>query len=177
MTGNTNNSRLRSIESLAQSNRETIAMLNSHPRSVIQQVTYRIIHSNGRFSVHEQKIEQYIKSILNSWQGVVNLEVIPDMFNDRISYSCSSYQDIQKLNEQMLSIAQKYEVFGDSERAQQEIRKLEHNFVKIQSALKELVQLAKTGGGGHLSSIQEQVDNVNNQLKVLQNTHKNITFE
>ncbi len=77
----------------------------------------------------------------------------------------------------MLRAAQEYELFGDSEKAHREIAKFENNFRLIQSPLKRITEQLQTDGSGHLADIQEQLDNVNNQIKALRTSYSHINFQ
>ncbi len=51
------------------------------------------------------------------------LSIIPDIFNDKISFVCTTFKDITKLNDAMLPVVHKYELFGETERAFGEVKK------------------------------------------------------
>lgn len=63
-----------------------------------------------------------------AWSEDVNLTKVEDIFNDKIDYSCSCFQDIVRLNESLLGVAKKYELFGESEKAIKEVEKFKANF-------------------------------------------------
>ncbi|CAF3121495.1 unnamed protein product [Rotaria socialis] len=187
---------LETIEKLAQTNNDIIAQLNTNndmtpqlntnhysmaqsnenSRSTMNLVTYHITHSNGALFVQEQNTHKYYNQFLNDWRGKIDIQEISDVFNDKINYSCTNYQDLQRLNKDMLIAVRKYELFGGSDSAQRELSKFQENFVKIQAALRQLSELITTGGSGHLTSIREQLDKINKQLKLLWNQHGNIVF-
>ncbi|CAF1127374.1 unnamed protein product [Rotaria magnacalcarata] len=186
MNGNRTASSLEMIENLARANNDTIAQLNTNyysmaqpnvnSRSTMNLVTYHITHSNGALSVQEQNTHKHCNQFLNDWRGKIDIYEISDVFNDKINYSCTNYQDLQRLNKDMLLAVRKYELFGDSDSAQRELSKFKQNFMQIQAALRQLSELITTGGSGHLTSIREQLDNINNQLKLLRNQYRNIAF-
>jgi hypothetical protein len=165
------------IEAIAKENGQTIQSLNAQARATIYVTTYVTQHQSGKFSVHENKVTQSGQHVLNSWRDNIELYEIPDIFNMDILYSCSSYRDIQRLNTVMLELARRFDFFGDSHKTLEAMVTLKHNFEQIRIALAEITLLLSTGGSGHLTSIQEQLDNVNNQLHVLRKKHKNIQFQ
>jgi hypothetical protein len=58
-----------------------------------------------------------------------NLLQTDDIFNDHIDYNTmNSLDDVENLNRKLLLVAQKYELFGDSDRARKELEKFLHNF-------------------------------------------------
>lgn len=169
--------RLKGIDALAKSNDEIIQRIDSNARTTINLFTYVISSSNGIYSVNERSQSQQGSRVVNDYRETVELTSIPDIFNDKINYSCKTYQDLKRLNGEMLRVVQKYELFGDSDKAHQEITKFENNFRLIQSTLKKITELLRTGGGGRLTTIEEQLDNVNNQIKALRTSYPNITFQ
>jgi hypothetical protein len=177
MSGRSIQARLKQIDALAKINEETIKQIDSSAATTVNLVTYVISCSNGTFSVNESKQSQQGNQVANGWRETIDLTSIPDIFNDKINYSCTTYQDLKRLNGEMLRVAQKYELFGDSEKAHKEIAEFENNFRIIQAALKRITELHRTGGSGHLANIQEQLDNVNNQIKALRTSYPNITFQ
>lgn len=73
----------------------------------------------------------------------------------------------------MLAATKKFELFGNSARAQEEVAKFETNFIRIQAELGELEKCIETGSKHNLASIREHLDNVNTHMKVLQDQVKN----
>lgn len=177
MSGRSIEARLKKIDALAKQNEEIIKMIDSAARTAVNRVTYVISCSNGVYSVQEQKQAQQGNRVANDYSETIELTTIPDIFNDKINYSCRKYQDLKRLNGEMLRVAQKYELFGESDKAHQEISRFENNFRLIQSSLQKINELLNNGGGGHLGNIQEQLDNVNNQIKALRTSYPNITFQ
>lgn len=68
----------------------------------------------------------------------VGVRNVPYIFNDKISYKVTSFNDVRYLNEVMLPVATKFELFGISEKALQELEKFKTNFELLQTALGKL---------------------------------------
>jgi hypothetical protein len=177
MSGRSIETRLKQIDTMAKANEEVIKQIDSSASTKVNLVTYVISCVDGTFSVNERQQSRQGSQVANSWCETIELTTIPDIFNDKINYSCTRYSDLKRLNQDMLRVAQKYELFGDSEKAHQEIGKFENNFRLIQSALKRITELLRNGGGGNLIDIRQQLDNVNNQIKALRTSYSNITFQ
>ena len=70
----------------------------------------------------------------------VELEQIKDLFKDKIDYSCKKWSDLVRLNEQMLTVMEQYEMFGESKKAAIELQKFLKNFEKVQVGLGQIEQ-------------------------------------
>jgi hypothetical protein len=75
--------------------------------------------------------------IIKSWKGNP-LTPIQDIFNDKLDFSCNTFDDIVRLNAGLLSTSQKYELFGTSTKAQQELQKFLNNFELLQIFLGQI---------------------------------------
>lgn len=178
MSGNSIVVQLRRIDALAKQNEEIIKKIDLAAATAVNLFTYVIFYSDGIYSVEEQRKNQQGSRVANDYREAVELAMIPDIFNDKINYSCRNYQDLKRLNGQMLLVARKYELFGESDKAHQEITKFENNFRLIQLSLQKITELLSNGGGGgRLGNIQAQLDNVNNQIKALRTSYPNVIFQ
>jgi len=63
---------------------------------------------------------------------------IKDLFNDHLDYSCTMFKDLVVLNQKMLSVAEKYEMFGESPKAKEELEKFKTNFEILQTYFGEI---------------------------------------
>lgn len=51
-----------------------------------------------------------------------------DFFNDKIDFTCIAFDDVCRLNEKLLDVATKFDLFGETDRARQELEKFKLNF-------------------------------------------------
>ena len=75
--------------------------------------------------------------LVAAWKGDVELIHLFDMFSLNIDYSCKSYADVCRLNEAMLTAAQRYNMFydDDSKKGRAAMRQFIENFITLQSTL------------------------------------------
>ncbi|CAF4225456.1 unnamed protein product [Rotaria sp. Silwood2] len=159
-------------EAIAKTNDELIQQINEMTGE-ISLVTYVFTRQDdGSYVINERIRMSQAETVVSEWRDVIELINIEDVFNDKISYSCNDYQDLIRLNRDMLPIVKKYEFFGDGHQPLQAINKFTENFRRIQGALQEL----RTGGRSHLNDINQRLNNINNEIKDLRDKYKNVSF-
>ncbi len=107
--------------------------------------------------------------ILNCWKpsGGFLISAVNDLFNDRLNYAPQTFDELVKLNSSMLAVALKYEMFGETNKAREELVKFKNNFEIIQVALGELEQRTQDAPS-EMERIASGVKQLNTQLKQLQ---------
>jgi len=119
----------------------------------------------GLFFVEEVVEELPRSSLLENWKKVITLKKPVDLFNDKLNYNCSTFQDITKLNESMLGVIDKF-LFLDPKRAQSELEKFKVNFEILQQCLGEVEgSFHNVSDFSKLSTYQVEVDDINNRIK------------
>ena len=168
--------RLRQIDAMVIANNELIQQINAQNGN-INLITYVITRqADGKHAVAEQTATSPAQTIVAQWKGSIELTQVPDVFNDKINFQCGNFQDLVRLNRDMSIVAHKYDLFGDGPRAINEINKFESNYRRIQTALRQVLELINTGGRGHLADIEEQLQCINSYVAELQNKYKNLRF-
>lgn len=167
---------LRQVQTIKKQNDEIIKHINGV--KVVNRFHYNITQSMVnkcfKFDVTEKQVEESGSSIINSWTLSISMIVIPDIFNDKINYSCSKFSDLVRLNNEMHVVIQKYELFGDSERARQETQKFLENFRLIQKQLK-LIEASLTHEISKLEELKNKLNDINSQFENLMHDH-DVTF-
>ena len=57
---------------------------------------------------------------------------VMDVFNDKPNWKCNTWDDLKRLNRELLTIVQKFELLKDGEQVQQQLMKYLRNFEIIQ---------------------------------------------
>jgi hypothetical protein len=121
----------------------------------------------GGFFFVEEKIEELPRSdILQNWKKSIPLKRPVDLFNDKINYNCTSFQDICTINEGMLGVVDKF-LFLDPKRAQSELEKIKHNFEVLKESLREVEGIFNTDNDfskSYLEDYKKEVENLNNSV-------------
>jgi len=119
----------------------------------------------GLFFLEEVNEELPRSSILENWKKVITLKKPVDLFNDKLNYNCSTFQDITKLNESMLGVIDKF-LFLDPKRAQSELEKFKVNFEILQQCLGEVeASLHNISETSKLKMYQGEVEDINQRIK------------
>ena len=141
-------------------------------------VTYILTRQdNGGYSVEENiRASSQTQTIVSEWQDVIELINIADFFNDKINYSCNNYQDMIRLNSDMLLVVKKYEPLADEHRFLQMVNQFDDNFRRIELALQKLLLYLRTGGQCNLNDIKQRLDKINDEIKDLRDKYKNLSF-
>ncbi|CAF1173439.1 unnamed protein product [Adineta ricciae] len=169
-------SRVEEIQTLAQTNEDMMKQIDNMGSRVVNLTTYVIRCNYGIFTVKEVQEAQNANQIVNNWRENIQLTEIEDIFNDKISYTCSSYGQLKTVNSAMARVVKKYKLFGSSRTALGEIYKFAKNFRVIKAVLERIIALLNNGGGGRMDKIRERLDNLNNEMKALRTTYTNIQF-
>ncbi|CAF0836104.1 unnamed protein product [Didymodactylos carnosus] len=103
------------------------------------------------------------------------MTVIPDVFNDKLNYSCKTFADMVRLNEEMHAVVQKYELFGDSDKARKETWKFLDNFKMIEANLKQINE-SLLGEKSKLEDLKKKLNDINGQFENLVNENKSVSF-
>lgn len=90
-----------------------------------------------------------------------------DIFNDKLDWNASGWEDLKKLNRTILPIAEKFELFDTSnEKAKAELVKYLHNFEIIQVGL-GAVQEKTLSHQSKLKALQDDVGKINKSIQDL----------
>ncbi|CAF2045199.1 unnamed protein product [Rotaria magnacalcarata] len=167
---------LRQVETLKKHNDEIFKYIDG--RNMVNKFQYNVTQSMVndcyKFDVTENTVEESGNTIINSWHSSIQMTVIPDIFNDKINHSCSNYADLVRLNSEMYIVVQKYELFGDSDRARQEMLKFLENFRLIQTNLK-LIEAKAEHEINKLEELKNKINDINHQFENLMKNYR-LTF-
>jgi hypothetical protein len=164
------------IEATAKVSDEIINQINEMTGE-LNLMTYIITRKNNEeYTINENMNTSEVATVVFKWQDAIELIIIEDVFNDKIDYTCNTYEDMIRLNRDMLAVVKKYESFGNEPQRLQVVNKFYQNFHRIQEALQKLLLFLRTGGQCHLNDIKQRLNKINNELKDLQNKYKNVTF-
>jgi hypothetical protein len=111
-------------------------------------------------SVAEHKKLERGFNLVAKWTTNQPLVEVPDTFNDNITYYISKFSDLELLNNSIATIANKYGMFGDSQKAVSHLALLLQNLETIQNCLREVEDLVRDECS-QLEHIQEEVDKAN----------------
>jgi hypothetical protein len=171
MTVHTVSDLMKQIDEIAKNNKEVINRIKAKLSESVVSYSYTVTYTNNatdnrsQFNVNQQSHSTPVNTICSQWRNVDNtLSVIPDIFNDKISFVCSTFNDIIRLNDVMLPIVHKYELFGETEKAFEEVGKFCENFKQLYKALEQLEEKLNKKEESSLPQITERFDNVNNEL-------------
>ncbi|CAF1282823.1 unnamed protein product [Didymodactylos carnosus] len=128
-------------------------------------------------NVREHKSSKPASTIINSWRNLIELTVIPDLFNDNLNYKCEKYSDLVRLNKEMFVVAQKFELFGDSARAKAELEKFLTNFQSLHNNGFKQVEKLLAEPHSDLQQISKKVNDINCQIENMANINLNTRFQ
>jgi hypothetical protein len=168
---------LAKIKGLATVNSEIIQRLSQPQQQRVVAYKYYVEYADQSFKVREEKEERPGTRVFNplltsvspfvaDWRGNVDLIRVDDIFNDKIDYDCTCFQDIVRLNEALLGVAKKYELFGESEKAINEVEKFKANFESLHLSL-GLVERQVVDTDSELAKYRAEVEELNNILSRL----------
>ena len=161
------------IDEIAAKNRQTIERINAKLQKSVLTYNYIVEFSrdsktlNPKFLVQQQQKHVSTKSLIDQWRNDrIKLSIIPDIFNDKINFDCFTYSNISRLNKAMLRVVHKYELFGETEKAYEEVNKFYNNFEHLQTLLAEIEKIFNEPES-QLSHLNERFDNITNELNYL----------
>jgi len=159
---------LAKVTALAKVNGEIIQRINSKPNKItfeyyLTQNPTTAEEKKGCFNIQEVKVNANAVGIVKKWTQNVQLTVIKDIFNDKTDYTCKSFEDLVRINGTMLEVVQKYELFGESDKAKLEISKFLSNFEVIQTKLGEIEE-ELADSNSQLLQFEEKVKLINDTL-------------
>jgi len=160
------------IKTVALINQELILRINQIGDETTQFTNYYIqarpepSPEKGFFFI-EQVVEELPRSsLLENWKKSITLKKPIDLFNDKINFNCTNFQDITRLNESMLGVIDKF-LFLDPKRAQSELVKYKSNFETLQQCLGEIEGALNNVTNFYeskLKAYQSEVDDINTRL-------------
>eukprot|EP01127_Copromyxa_protea_P000372 TRINITY_DN10304_c0_g1_i1.p1 TRINITY_DN10304_c0_g1~~TRINITY_DN10304_c0_g1_i1.p1 ORF type:complete len:148 (+),score=22.90 TRINITY_DN10304_c0_g1_i1:95-538(+) len=108
---------LQKIQALATTNPEIIEefeeMLTAQAEFVAS-YSYHVQGSWPKFSLSEKTQKISVKDCCAAWSTTEKLVPVPDIFNDKLDYTCAQYKDIVRLNKEILPVARKFTYFDCS---------------------------------------------------------------
>jgi len=129
-----------------------------------------------QFYIREEEEAMRASTIISTWECASNFVEVSDIFNDRLDYKCNSFSTLSKLNEEMFKVAQKYEMFGNSDKAIHELENFKKNFEITQTYLGQLeAQLIEPNSEKDI--YEKKVRQINGTLNGLAQCSNNIGFE
>jgi hypothetical protein len=102
--------------------------------------------------------------ILCAWTTNSKLETIWDVFNDKIDYNVTTFEQVVSLNDKMLEVVRKYQLFGESDKAKTELSKFKTNFEVLQTMLGS-IESKLLSPNSDIASINQKVDQINKLFK------------
>lgn len=87
---------------------------NIHQQQELIYNNYRNQNENNKryFSTSTNAVNENAYKLLNKWQPRYAIKAIDDIFNDKINYDITNFEQLVNLNEEMLRVAQKYSLFA-----------------------------------------------------------------
>jgi len=153
---------LRKIEAISNVNAHIISRLQKK-RTIVVGYSYEIEHTNFfNLEVKEKRETMEGSELLDLWKTDIKLTVVPNPEGlDTIDYSCSTFQDLLRLNQQMLSIARLYH--SKSSSSYSYLNKFLENYELIQVELGSLEELMFDSESKY-NVLKSQVDEVKKKL-------------
>ena len=112
--------------------------------------------------------------INNKFTFTKKLNEIPDTFNDKLDFLCKDFDDIKRLNKEMLNVAMKYKLFDGSKSSLEVLDQFKANFELLQVGLGELEQ--QLTNKEMTSNIQHQINELNKLLLNISNKEADISL-
>eukprot|EP01125_Pyxidicula_operculata_P020279 TRINITY_DN7469_c0_g1_i2.p1 TRINITY_DN7469_c0_g1~~TRINITY_DN7469_c0_g1_i2.p1 ORF type:complete len:464 (+),score=71.43 TRINITY_DN7469_c0_g1_i2:24-1394(+) len=101
----------------------------------IRSCQFKLHTSEGLWSVEEIVVHQSLDQFVDCWMPSIKFNVVEDEFNDNLDYTCSTFDDIKRINEQMEPVAYKFCRLGDGSKA---LKQYLENYELIQASLAEI---------------------------------------
>lgn len=153
-----------SIEKTAKLNEDLIVKIDQLTGQ-IDFVTFTIRSENQQFHIaNETKQRRSIQELKSEWRNSITLIDIDDIFNAKLIFECENYQDLVRLNREMLLLTNKYKLLRDESNVSENLSQFEENFRRVHSSLQKLFELLTNEGRDDREDIQGQLDNINNQI-------------
>jgi len=160
---------LQQIAALAKVNNEIIERLKSKINANIIVGYKYTLSNNGRtenaLSVSENKITEQASNILASWcpsENLIKLKI--DYFNDNLDFSCDNFEDIIRLNKEMVRVSEKYTIFDCTESALDVIKNFKLNFETLHVFLGDIEQKFQDEQS-RLEKLEKSASQLNENLK------------
>eukprot|EP01125_Pyxidicula_operculata_P001768 TRINITY_DN11600_c0_g1_i1.p1 TRINITY_DN11600_c0_g1~~TRINITY_DN11600_c0_g1_i1.p1 ORF type:complete len:391 (-),score=52.83 TRINITY_DN11600_c0_g1_i1:107-1279(-) len=153
------------IQGISNINKEAIARISELTKNneIIVSYRYTITESNSLYVLNEQKTVIPAIDIRDSWKTQSTLCTVEDFFNDKLDYSCTSYQDIVRLNQSMLVVARKYRIFECTRDSLNVLEQFKKNFEELQIYLGEIEAMLENAKSKR-DVIQPYVDQLNEAM-------------
>lgn len=160
------------ITNAAKDNVKLIEKINSKNDSDFIQFEYSLASNSTdppSFSVIEDQVEFLGIDIIQGLkfsQSDFKLIEIQDVFNDKLNYSLQNYSDAVRLNFEMIKIASKYEMFGETTRATSELNKFLRNYHTLTKAFDHVLSRLVNGESSK-SDISSKLGEINSRFDFL----------
>jgi hypothetical protein len=113
---------LKKIQAIATVNNEIIVRIKSKEKVIFFKYEMGMKRESAfQITLKETKEEIDAKNISCTWKGPPLMIPIPDIFNDKININCTSFEDLERLNNEILQVSLKYRLFGESDDAKNEM--------------------------------------------------------
>lgn len=150
-------------------NQELIARIRTIGDETTQFKNYYVqkrdeVNEQGFFFVEEVIEDLPRSSILENWKKAITLKKPVDLFNDKLNFICTTFEDICRLNEGMLGVVDKF-LFLDPKRAKSELEKFKANFEILQQSLGEVEgTFHNVSDFSKLQSYQNELNDINQRI-------------
>jgi len=170
---------LNKIKSLATSNQEIIDRINKQ-EIIIKSYDIAVypVYEEGqiRLEYEDVKIQSNLTDFLSQTQWPSELVQSNDIFNDKIDFNCTSFEDCVRLNKLMFPVSQKFRMFGGSEESVAELTNFLANFEIIQKHLIKVEQSIIDEPMPTNHGVQEQLDQINYLFSSMKSTIPGVKF-
>jgi hypothetical protein len=139
------------IKSIHDANKATIKMIDDSADKQVKYYQYNappVISEDGSTCVFKLKVTPLVdpaKKLVSDRKKELDLINIFDIFNLKIDYSGSTYDDLKRLNKEMFDGVERYNMFydEDSKKGRVELKKFVQNFQIIQKHLDDVLFVCK----------------------------------
>lgn len=119
------------------------------------------------FRVSTNAVYESAYNLLNKWQPKFQIQAIEDIFNDKINYNITNFEQLVTLNEEMLRVAQKYSLFDGTKSALAVLAQFLSNFEVIQLEL-GIIEESLTDAESQEDELTEEMNALNNEISALE---------
>ena len=143
----------------------------------ISLVTYMVKCSDiSSYTIEESVTVDQAQNVISRWRYEVELTPVPNLSGGQIDYHCHAYEDLRRLNRDMLSAVRSCRSLDDEKNFGEIVERFKENFSSLHRALSKLVMFLNTGGRSSLDDVKERLNNITNEFRSLVHEHNNLLF-
>lgn len=163
---------LQKIRAIGFVNNEIIERVNARKAETVPSLEAVIgLQEDGKhFELKEAK-DKSVNAIVDVWTWEQQLVPVEDIFNHKLDCKCTNFDDLSRLNKQIMAVVETFAKYGNSQTTLPELDKWKQNLEILQIGLGQVeASLLFANPGPSMKTLLKRLTHLNSAMDIMLNT-------